>query len=133
MCPKPNNACTIGSHKYAYRRQGAQFIVKAETDYYTVLGVSRNASKSEIKSAYRRLARSYHSDVSKDPGAEQKFKEISNSYKVLSDDEKRPLYDKYGEAGLKGAGMGTRDFSNPFDLFESLFEGMGGMGIDIGG
>ncbi|RWW66909.1 hypothetical protein BHE74_00025684 [Ensete ventricosum] len=64
----------------------------------------------------------------REPGAEQKFKEISNAYEVLSDDEKRSLYDKYGEAGLKGAGMGMGDFSNPFDLFESLFEGMGGMG-----
>ncbi|MFQ6660537.1 hypothetical protein Gotur_029018, partial [Gossypium turneri] len=70
----------------------------------------------------------------RDPGAETKFKEISNAYEVLSDDEKRSLYDKYGEAGLKGAGMGMGDFSNPFDLFESLFEGMGGMGgMGMGG
>ncbi|XVF61598.1 hypothetical protein PTKIN_Ptkin08bG0143100 [Pterospermum kingtungense] len=123
-----------GSSQTAHRRRGARFIVKAETDYYTVLGVSKNASKSEIKSAYRKLARSYHPDVNKDPGAEQKFKEISNAYEVLSDDEKRSLYDKYGEAGLKGAGMGMGDFSNPFDLFESLFEGMGGMGgMGMGG
>ncbi|KAL8485525.1 hypothetical protein ACS0TY_027711 [Phlomoides rotata] len=79
-------------------------------------------------SAYRKLARSYHPDVNKEAGAEDKFKEISNAYEVLSDDEKRSIYDKYGEAGLKGAGMGMGDFSNPFDLFESLFEGMGGMG-----
>ncbi|KAK8321231.1 hypothetical protein V6Z11_A12G088200 [Gossypium hirsutum] len=72
--------------------------------------------------------------TSEDPGAEQKFKEISNAYEVLSDDEKRSLYDKYGEAGLKGAGMGMGDFSNPFDLFESLFEGMGGVGgMGMGG
>ncbi|KAJ6682642.1 DNAJ-like protein 1 MITOCHONDRIAL-RELATED [Salix koriyanagi] len=77
--------------------------------------------------AYRKLARSFHPDVNKKPDAEQKFKEISNAYEVLSDDEKRSLYDKYGEAGLKGAGMDMGDFSNPFDLFESLFEGMGGM------
>uniref|UniRef100_A0A7N0ZSI2 Uncharacterized protein n=1 Tax=Kalanchoe fedtschenkoi TaxID=63787 RepID=A0A7N0ZSI2_KALFE len=109
--------------------RGARFTVRAETDYYAVLGVSRNASKAEIKSAYRKLARSWHPDVNKEPGAEQKFKELSNAYEVLSDDEKRPLYDKYGEAGVKGAGMGGMgDFSNPFDLFESLFEGMGGMG-----
>ncbi|XP_022751089.1 chaperone protein dnaJ A6, chloroplastic-like [Durio zibethinus] len=118
----------VGSSRSSHRRRGAKFIVRAESDYYTVLGVSRNASKSEIKSAYRKLARNYHPDVNKDPGAEQKFKEISNAYEVLSDDEKRPVYDKYGEAGLKGAGMGMGDFSNPFDLFESLFEGMGGMG-----
>ncbi|CAL9190554.1 unnamed protein product [Musa hybrid cultivar] len=107
--------------------RGARFVVRAAADYYDVLGVSRNASKSEIKT-YRKLARNYHPDVNKEPGAEQKFKEISNAYEVLSDDEKRSLYDKYGEAGLKGAGMGMGDFSNPFDLFESLFEGMGGMG-----
>ncbi|GAV69132.1 DnaJ domain-containing protein/DnaJ_CXXCXGXG domain-containing protein/DnaJ_C domain-containing protein [Cephalotus follicularis] len=118
----------VGSSQTSYRRRGARFIVRADTDFYSVLGVSRNASKSEIKSAYRKLARSYHPDVNKEPGAEQKFKDISNAYEVLSDDEKRSLYDKYGEAGLKGAGMGMGDFSNPFDLFESLFENMGGMG-----
>ncbi|KAG4212088.1 hypothetical protein ERO13_A02G142300v2 [Gossypium hirsutum] len=124
----------VGPSQTSHHRRGARFIVRAETDYYTVLGVSRNASKSEIKSAYRKLARSYHPDVNKDPGAETKFKEISNAYEVLSDDEKRSLYDKYGEAGLKGAGMGVGDFSNPFDLFESLFEGMGGMGgMGMGG
>ncbi|XP_052194355.1 chaperone protein dnaJ A6, chloroplastic-like [Diospyros lotus] len=110
------------------QRRGARFIVRADSDYYAVLGVPKNASKSEIKSAYRKLARSYHPDVSKEPGAEQKFKEISNAYEVLSDDEKRSIYDRYGEAGLKGAGMGMGDFSNPFDLFESLFDGLGGMG-----
>ncbi|MCD0307808.1 DnaJ domain-containing protein, partial [Acinetobacter baumannii] len=72
-----------------------------------MLGVSKNASKSEIKSAYRKLARSYHPDVNKEPGAEQKFKDISNAYEVLSDYDKKSLYDKYGEAGLKGSGMGT--------------------------
>ncbi|KAG0459814.1 hypothetical protein HPP92_022942 [Vanilla planifolia] len=115
------------SHRIGHHRS-ARFVVRAEADYYSVLGVSKNANKSEIKSAYRKLARSYHPDVNKDPGAEQKFKEISNAYEVLSDDEKRSIYDKYGEAGLKGAGAGMGDFSNPFDLFESLFEGMGGMG-----
>ncbi|KAF5206193.1 Chaperone protein dnaj, partial [Thalictrum thalictroides] len=102
-------------------------------DYYSILGVSKNASKSEIKSAYRKLARSYHPDVNKEAGAEQKFKDISNAYEVLSDDEKRSLYDRYGEAGLKGSGPGMGDFSNPFDLFESLFDGMGGMGGMGGG
>lgn len=109
------------------QRRGARLTVKAAADYYSVLGVSKNATKSEIKTAYRKLARNYHPDVNKDSGAEQKFKEISNAYEVLSDDEKRSIYDKYGEAGLKGAGAGMGDFSNPFDLFESLFEGMGGM------
>ncbi|PIM97723.1 Molecular chaperone (DnaJ superfamily) [Handroanthus impetiginosus] len=116
------------SYNNPCQRRGGRLIVRAEKDYYSVLGVSRNASKSEIKSAYRKLARSYHPDVNKEPGAEEKFKELSNAYEVLSDDEKRSIYDKYGEAGLKGSGMGMGDFSNPFDLFESLFEGIGGMG-----
>lgn len=123
-----------GSSQASNRRRGSRFIVRAEADFYSVLGVSKNATKADIKSAYRKLARSYHPDVNKDPGAEQKFKDISNAYEVLSDEEKRSLYDRYGEAGLKGAGMGTGDFSNPFDLFESLFEGMGGMGgMGMGG
>ncbi|BAT86530.1 hypothetical protein VIGAN_04419500 [Vigna angularis var. angularis] len=137
-------------------RRGSRLIVRADADYYSILGVSKNSSKSEIKSAYRKLARSYHPDVNKEPEAEKKFKEISNAYEVLSDDEKRSIYDTYGEAGLKGSGMGMgvsclqkqlrlllcyhiflfldwpslqfQDFSNPFDLFETLFEGMGGMG-----
>ncbi|OMO73086.1 hypothetical protein COLO4_27271 [Corchorus olitorius] len=124
----------VASSQTSHRRRSSRLIVRADSDFYSVLGVSRNASKSEIKSAYRKLARSYHPDVNKDPGAEQKFKDISNAYEVLSDDEKRSLYDKYGEAGLKGAGMGMGDYSNPFDLFESLFEGMGGMGgMGMGG
>uniref|UniRef100_A0A5B7AI05 DNAJ heat shock family protein n=1 Tax=Davidia involucrata TaxID=16924 RepID=A0A5B7AI05_DAVIN len=117
-----------GQPKSPCYRRGVRFIVRADSDFYAVLGVSRNASKSEIKSAYRKLARSYHPDVNKEASAEDKFKEISNAYEVLSDDEKRSIYDKYGEAGLKGAGMGTGDFSNPFDLFESIFDNFGGMG-----
>ncbi|XP_042419306.1 chaperone protein dnaJ A7A, chloroplastic-like isoform X1 [Zingiber officinale] len=115
-------------HLNTRRNRRAEIVVRAESDFYSILGVSRNASKSEIKSAYRKLARSYHPDVNKESGAEQKFKEISNAYEVLADNEKKSLYDKYGEAGLKGADMGMGDFNNPFDLFESLFEGMGGMG-----
>ncbi|XAR53043.1 hypothetical protein NMG60_11021431 [Bertholletia excelsa] len=111
-----------------HHRRGARLVVRADSDYYAILGVSKNASKSEIKSAYRKLARSCHPDVNKEPGAEQKFKEISNAYEVLSDDEKRSIYDTYGEAGLRGSGMGMGDFSNAFDLFESLFGGGGGMG-----
>ncbi|KAJ8769514.1 hypothetical protein K2173_005117 [Erythroxylum novogranatense] len=124
-----------GSSRNSHRLRGSRLIVRADSDFYSVLGVSKNASKSEIKSAYRKLARNYHPDVNKEPGAEQKFKEISNAYEVLSDDEKRSLYDRYGEAGVKGGmGMGTGDFSSPFDLFESLFEGMGGMGgMGMGG
>ncbi|XP_022857408.1 chaperone protein dnaJ A7A, chloroplastic-like [Olea europaea var. sylvestris] len=124
----------LGSYNNSRQQRRTRLVVRADRDYYTVLGVSKNASKSEIKSAYRKLARNYHPDVNKEPNAEEKFKEISNAYEVLSDDEKRSIYDRYGEAGLKGAGMGTGDFSNPFDLFESLFDGLGGMGgMGMGG
>ncbi|XP_074286324.1 chaperone protein dnaJ A6, chloroplastic-like [Silene latifolia] len=122
----------LSSARSQCNKKGGRFIVRAESDYYSVLGVSKNASKSEIKSAYRKLARSYHPDVNKEPGAEEKFKEISNAYEVLSDDEKKSIYDRFGEAGLKGSGPGMGDFSNPFDLFESIFDlggmNMGGMG-----
>lgn len=111
------------------QKRNSRLIVYAESDYYSILGVSKGSSKSEIKTAYRKLARQYHPDVNKEPGAEQRFKEISNAYEVLSDDEKRSIYDKFGEAGLKGAGgPGASGFSNPFDLFETFFGGMGGMG-----
>ncbi|CAI9769222.1 unnamed protein product [Fraxinus pennsylvanica] len=123
-----------GLYNNSCQQRRTRLVVRADRDYYTVLGVSKTSSKSEIKSAYRKLARNYHPDVNKEPGAEEKFKEISNAYEVLSDDEKRSIYDRYGEAGLKGAGMGTGDFSNPFDLFESLFDGLGGMGgMGMGG
>ncbi|GJP44444.1 hypothetical protein CLOM_g3847 [Closterium sp. NIES-68] len=120
--------------------RGARLTVRAAADYYSTLGVAKNATKQDIKGAYRRLARQYHPDVNKDPGAEDKFKEISTAYEVLSDDEKRPLYDRFGEAGVSGSGgMGGAGAytSNPFDLFESIFGpgmgaaargGMGGMG-----
>jgi len=109
-------------------------VTRAGRDYYEVLGVSRSADGKELKRAYRQLARKYHPDVNKEPDAEQKFKEISNAYEVLSDDQKKQIYDRFGEDGLKGGmggmgGMGGDPFSNPFDLFESFFGGgMGGMG-----
>ncbi|XP_024376714.1 chaperone protein dnaJ A7A, chloroplastic [Physcomitrium patens] len=111
-----------------HQLRNGSFVVRADADYYATLGVGKNADKSEIKSAYRKLARQYHPDVNKEPGAEQKFKDISNAYEVLSDDEKRSIYDRFGEAGLKGAGGagGAAGFNNPFDLFETFFGGMGG-------
>jgi len=98
------------------------------------LGVSRDADKEEIKRAYRRLARKYHPDVNKDPGAEERFKEINLAYEVLSEPETRARYDRFGEAGV-GAGMGAggfQDFGDMggfADIFESFFSGFsGGMG-----
>ena len=70
-------------------------------DYYDVLGVSKNASLEEIKRAFRKLAMKYHPDRNKEPGAEEEFKKINEAYQVLSDDEKRKLYDQFGFEGLK--------------------------------
>jgi len=74
-------------------------------DYYAILNLSKNATDSDIKKAYRKLALKFHPDKNKDPGAEEKFKEISEAYEVLSDKEKRNVYDKFGEEGLKGGGV----------------------------
>ena len=73
-------------------------------DYYETLGVPKGASSGEIKSAFRNLARQYHPDVNKEPNAEEKFKEINEAYAVLSDEEKRAAYDRFGHAGVQGAG-----------------------------
>jgi molecular chaperone DnaJ len=71
----------------------------AKRDYYEILGVSKDASKEEIKRAYRKLSKQYHPDINKEPGADEKFKEISEAYEVLSDDTKRAQYDQFGHAG----------------------------------
>lgn len=102
----------------------------AQRDYYEVLGINRNATADEIKTAFRNLARKYHPDVNKAPDAEPVFKEINEAYGVLSDPEKRAAYDRYGHAGLNGMGgmpdFTTIDFS---DIFEEFFGfGMGGGG-----
>ena len=90
-----------------------------EKDYYEILGISKEASNDDIKSAFRNLARQWHPDVNKTPGAEEKFKEINEAYAVLSDGEKRAAYDRFGHAGLNGMG-GMPDFTN-FD-FSDIFE-----------
>ena len=97
-------------------------------DYYEVLGVPRDASPEDIKSAFRSLARQYHPDVNREAGAEEKFKEINEAYGVLSDPEKRSTYDRYGRSGLGDMG-GMPDFtmSDFADLFGEFF-GFGGMG-----
>ncbi|KAK9690854.1 hypothetical protein RND81_09G158600 [Saponaria officinalis] len=106
-----------------YKR--SHLVVRAARNYYSVLGVSESAAKSDIKTAYRKLARTYHPDVNKEPGAEQKFKEISNAYEILSDDKKRSIYDRYGEEGLNdGPSMGGYG-SSIFDELLRNFDGMG--------
>lgn len=102
-------------------------------DYYEVLGVDKSASIDEIKKAYRKLAIKYHPD--RNPGdktAEEKFREATEAYEVLSDDKKRPLYDQYGFAGVEGADQGGgAQYSHAFHDFSDLFGGMGGGFGDI--
>ena len=103
-------------------------------DYYEVLGVSRDASQDDIKKAFRQKARELHPDVNKAPDAEDRFKELGQAYEVLMDEDKRTMYDRYGQDGLRNAGY---DSSGPFDFgFGDLSEilssffgaGMGGHG-----
>ena len=104
----------------------------AKKDYYEVLGLQKGASEDEIKKAFRKLAKKYHPDVSKEKDAEEKFKEINEAYEVLSDPKKKASYDQFGFAGMDGAqGFGgfdgfTGGFSNMEDLgdiFSSFFGG----------
>ncbi len=92
-------------------------------DYYEILGINKNASKSEVKKAYRKLALKYHPDKNKSKDAEEKFKEISEAYAVLYDDEKRKLYDQYGHAGIDQQ-FSREDIFRGAD-FSDIFRGMG--------
>lgn len=100
------------------------------TDYYQVLGVSKSATQDEIKKAYRKLALKYHPDKNKDnPDAEKKFKEVSEAYEVLSDQQKRQMYDQYGADALKGGGMGGGPgFSSMEEALRTFMEAFGGGG-----
>lgn len=107
-------------------------------DYYDVLGINRHADEQAIKKAYRRIAKQYHPDINKDPGAEEKFKEAQEAYSVLSDPQQRNLYDQFGHAGVnsQAAGPGSGQ-GHPFGggrqvhvegfdgIFEQLFSGSG--------
>jgi DnaJ-class molecular chaperone len=100
-------------------------------DYYDVLGVGRGASESEVKKAFRRLARELHPDVNAhDPEAEEKFKAAAEAYEVLSDPERRAAYDRYGHEGLRAGGFPPGGgFGSIEDIFEAFF---GGQGIRFG-
>ncbi|KAH7565015.1 hypothetical protein JRO89_XS09G0109900 [Xanthoceras sorbifolium] len=151
-----SGASKFNNARVSARRFRPTIVNAVSGDYYATLGVPKSASSKEIKAAYRRLARQYHPDVNKEPGATEKFKEISAAYEVLSDDKKRALYDQYGEAGVKSTVGGASsaytghclasclvaslltvalsefmcslaEVTNPFDLFETFFgPSMGG-------
>ncbi len=99
-------------------------------DYYEVLEVSRTVTKEELKKQYRRLARQYHPDVNPDPAASERFKEISEAYEVLSDDDKRAAYDRFGHAGVGNGGFGgyEQGFGGFADIFEEFLGSFGGAG-----
>jgi molecular chaperone DnaJ len=102
-------------------------------DYYEVLGVGRGASQEEIKRSYRRLARQYHPDVNKSPEAEARFKEINEAYEILSDEQKRAMYDRFGHAGPRAGGIDDFGFGGFADIFDDLFAGFGtGFGMRTG-
>lgn len=99
-------------------------------NYYELLEISQTATKEEIKSAFRKKARKYHPDVNKAPDAEEKFKALGKAYETLMDDEKRSIYDRWGEEGLSNAGYSQQGpfdagFGNLNDIFESFFGGFG--------
>ena len=110
----------------------------SKRDYYDVLGVDKSAKKEEIKKAYRKLAIKFHPDKNKgDKGAEEKFKEASEAYHVLSDDKRKANYDQFGHAAFQGAGgqggFGNYDFSSSFtDIFEDVFGDLGDFGFGGG-
>ena len=102
----------------------------AKRDYYEVLGINRNATKEEIKKAYRKLAMQYHPDRNPgDKSAEDNFKEAAEAYEILSHDDKRNNYDRFGHEGVRGSGFGTDGFSSVNDIFSHFSDIFGGSSI----
>ena len=105
----------------------------AKKDYYEVLGVDKNASENDIKLAFRRLAKKYHPDVSKEPDAEEKFKEAQEAYAVLSDEKRRKQYDQFGHAAFDNNGMGGAGGFSGFDFgdinWEEILKDLFGYGM----
>lgn len=111
-------------------------LIMNNTEFYDRLGVSKDASQDEIKKAYRKMSKKYHPDINKEPGAEEKYKEVQEAYETLGDEQKRAAYDQYGAAGANGGfgggagGFGGFDgngFGGFEDIFSSFFGGGGGM------
>jgi molecular chaperone DnaJ len=99
----------------------------SKRDYYEILGLDENASKEEIKKAYRKLARKYHPDVNREANAEEKFKEVQEAYDTLNDPQKKAQYDQFGHAGPnQGFGGAGADFGGFGDIFDMFFGGSGG-------
>ena len=98
----------------------------SKRDYYEILGVERDASEDDVRRAFRKLARQYHPDINKDPGASEHFKEANEAYEVLSNGERRAQYDRFGHDGPQGFGSGQPGFGGfGFeDIFDSFFGGM---------
>lgn len=100
----------------------------AKKDYYEVLGVEKNATEQDIKKAYRKLAMKYHPDRNKDnKEAEEKFKEVSEAYEVLSDSDKKAQYDQFGHSAFENGGAGAGGFSGGFGNFDDINDILGGM------
>ena len=100
----------------------------SKRDYYEILGLEKSAGEDDIKRAYRKQAMKFHPDQNADdPGAEERFKELGEAYEVLSDEEKRAAYDRYGHAAFKaggsGGGFGAGGFHDPMDIFSQVFGG----------
>jgi molecular chaperone DnaJ len=116
-----------------------EMFVASKRDYYEILGLSKGAAEQEIKKAYRKLSKQYHPDINQEAGAEEKFKEVSEAYEILSDPQKRAAYDQYGFAGTDPnysgggfSGFGSQGFSgfssSGFGGFEDIFESFFGGG-----